>query len=108
MCQIWFDMSSRNSWRFGKPFLKKYFFSYNVDKKCVGFYNMDTKISQGNKRNLNVLYFIIIFILLIIVVVLSYYLTKNYCKRKIVHNKATLMELSEDIGIDDKYSINSA
>ena len=108
MCQIWFDMSSRNSWRFGKPFLKKYFFSYNVDKKSVGFYNMDTKISQGNKRNLNILYFIIIFILLIIVVVLSYFLTKHFCKGKIVHNKATLMELSEDIGIDDKYSINSA
>ena len=44
-----------------------------------------------------------------VVVVLSYYLTKKFCKEKIIQNKAQkLMELSEDLGTNDKYSINSA
>ena len=111
MCQIWFDMSSRNNWRFGKPFLKKYFFSYNVDKKLIGFYNMETKpkIIPVKSENSNIFAFMIILLLLMVVVVLSYYLTKKFCKEKIIQNKAQkLMELSEDLGINDKYSINSA
>ena len=108
MCLIWFDMSSRNNWRFGKPFLKKYFFSYNVDKKVVGFYNMDTKVVTVDKSNYNILYFMIILLLLMVVVILSYYLTKKFCREKIIHNKAQLMELSEDIGMDEKFSINNA
>lgn len=111
MCQIWFDMSSRNNWRFGKPFLKKYFFSYNVDKKLIGFYNMETKpkIIPVKSENNNIFAFMIILLLLMVVVVLSYYLTKKFCKEKIIQNKAQkLMELSEDLGTNDKYSINSA
>ena len=101
-------MSSRNNWRFGKPFLKKYFFSYNVDKKLIGFYNMEHKIIPVKNENSNIFYFMIILLLLMIVVVLSYYLTKKFCKEKLIQKKAQLMELSEDIGVNDKYSINSA
>ena len=108
ICQIWFDMSSRNNWRFGKPFLKKYFFSYNVDKKLIGFYNMEHKIIPAKNEDSNIFYFMIILLLLMIVVVLSYYLTKKFCKEKLIQKKAQLMELSEDIGVNDKYSINSA
>ena len=108
MCKIWFDMSSRNNWRFGKPFLKKYFFSFNVDKKLIGFYNMEPKIIPVKNDNWNIFYFMIILLLLMTVVVLSYYITKKFCKEKIIHNKAQLMELSENIDVNDKFSINSA
>ena len=109
MCLIWFDMSTRNNWLFGKPFFKKYFFSYNVDKKMIGFYNMDIKekeSEQVKKTNLTALYVILIFLLLLIVIALNYYITKKFCKEKKQTQKAQLLELAEDIGVSSEHSIN--
>ena len=107
MCLIWFDMSTRNNWNFGKPFLKKYFFSYNVDKKMIGFYNMDIKeTEQEKKTNLTALYIILIFLLLLIVIAINYYITKKFCKEKKQTQKAQLLELAEDIGVSTEKSIN--
>ena len=107
MCLIWFDMSTRNNWNFGKPFLKKYFFSYNLDKKMIGFYNMDIKETPHEKKtNLTVLYVILIFLLLLIVIAVNYYSTKKFCKEKKQTQKAQLLELAEDIGVSTENSIN--
>ena len=61
---IWISLNDRKNWRFGKPFLKKYFFSYNVDKKLMSFYptneegdksenDKDSTINDEKKYNLS-------------------------------------------------------
>ena len=39
--KIFFDEGSTDLWKFGKPFLIKYFFSYDFDKKTISYYNIN-------------------------------------------------------------------
>ena len=105
MCKIWIDMGYRKNWRMGKPFLKKYFFSYNTDKKVIGFYvleNKDNKKEEEEKLNkLEVVYIIVIIILLLITIGLSYALTRIFCGNKKHKIKAELLQDTEDMPITD-------
>ena len=110
-CLLWFDMSYRHNWVMGKPFLKKYFFSYNVDKKNIAFYGIINKEGEeeesGNDKSENVqkmeiVYITVIVILLIIIGVLSFLVAKNYYhNKKNNKKKAYFMEDSTDMPIDD-------
>ena len=107
MCKIWIDMNYRNTWRMGKPFLRKYFFSYNVDKKIIGFYNMENKekkedSEKSNQNKYEIVYIILIAILLIATIGLSYILTRIFCKKKSHKKKANLLEDSAGIAINDE------
>jgi hypothetical protein len=104
ICLIWFDISSRNNWRFGKPFLKKYFFSFNVDKKIIGFYDMNNNEKKDEKaNNYIVLYIFVIILLLGVVVTLSFIITRKIFKIQKKNKKGLTLELSENLSIiDDK------
>ena len=106
MCKIWIDMSYRNNWRMGKPFLKKYFFSYNVDRKVIGFYDLANKGNNKEKvvdtKKVEIVYIIVIIILLLATIGLSYVLTRIFCKNKKRKIKANLLEDSGGIQITDE------
>jgi hypothetical protein len=105
ICLIWFDMKNKNKWRLGKSFLKKYLFTFDLDRKIIGFYNPN--IDDGNSKKSNdkdeendndkVKYIIIIIIALsIIAFVLCFLLAKYmYNNRKIIfNNDKKIMELT--------------
>ena len=101
MCKIWIDMTYRKNWRVGKPFLKKYFFSYNVDKKIIGFYNLGNKDKKDEVKanKIEIVYIFIIILLLLLTIGLSYVLTRIFCKTKKHKKKANLLK-------DDSLGIN--
>ena len=69
-------------WKFGTPFLKKYEFTFDQDKKTINYY-----VKVGKKSNFNVLWIFII-ILLIIIITLVYVLYKKvFLKKKGKKNK---------------------
>ena len=85
---IWIDMSYRKYWKLGKPFLKKYFFTFNLEKKIIGFYDPSIKAQENDKSNkLNYVYIPIIIILIIIMGVIGYFLAKAIYKNKINRRK---------------------
>ena len=87
-CLLIFDLNSNNKgWTMGKPFVKKYQFFFNPDKKSIIFYSLNNEGENSNSNN-NILIFIIlgsiIFILLIIIGVLvwKYLLREKYLRKK--------------------------
>ena len=51
---IIFDNVSHYPWKFGKLFLKKYFFNFETDSRLIGFYNnLTPKESNENDKNNN-------------------------------------------------------
>ena len=79
---IWFDLNNRDKWKLGKPFLKKYLFTFDLDKKMIGFYNPniidknDEKINN-NKDKKYIMIIIIIIILSLISFFVCYLLAKS-------------------------------
>ena len=96
MCLVWIDMNDRQNWRLGKPFLKKYFFSFNVDRKIMGFYkpyikNVHNKLSN---MSINIIYIIIILFLLAIITWMCYLFAKKiYLGKRKVFNENISSEL---------------
>ena len=94
---IWIDMSYRKYWKLGKPFLRKYFFTFNLEKKIIGFY--DTSINDQENKNksnkLKYVYIAIIIALIIIVCILGYFLAKVIYKNKINKRKKADELISE-------------
>ena len=68
MCLIWINMGERESWELGKPFLKKYFFTFNIDKKIIGFYNLDKKDNDKDEKKINPIFYIVLVIVIIILI----------------------------------------
>ena len=96
-CKLLFPNEMTSTWHLGQPFLKKYKFTFDQDKKRFGFY-IKIKEQKNNIFNLtNILIFI--FIILIIILV---YIIFNYIKRK--QRKIRANELEENI---DYLPINS-
>ena len=96
---IYFPFSN-NNFELGKPFLKKYQMSYNIDMSTIHFYKNNNIIKNNNKEFLkaekkNIIY---LFNLIILFVILAfiYYKKINHKKRKLRKN-----ELNETF----KYSI---
>ena len=82
---IFFDThEDKNLWKLGKPFLKKYLFTFDLDKKNIGYYSDKKDSNLTNKEpNSEYKYIIInICILSIIAFVLCFIITKCYYKYK--------------------------
>ena len=47
-----FDENSDNSWKFGKLFMQKYFFNFDVESRTIGFYT-DLNDSSDDEKNEN-------------------------------------------------------
>ena len=89
----------RSNWILGKPFLKKYFFSFNYEDNVLTYYEIikNDIIENNNNKIKKIILIVVIVALIIIVSLIGFFLAKfiyNYKKRK-----AT--ELSEEI-VEDK------
>ena len=74
-CKLFFNVNNNNEWNLGLPFLKKYLFTFDEDKKIFGFYK---KIKLSNKISiLTILIFFLLIIILILVLILLRYIKKN-------------------------------
>ena len=99
---IIYDNMIRNNWIFGKPFLKKYFFTFNYEEKLMTYYeiiNSDIKEenNDNNAKNKKIILIVVIVVLVIVFGLLGFFLAKYIYKYK--KRKAT--ELTEDIDNDN-------
>ena len=53
ICLIYFTTTSDNVFKFGKPFLKKYLFTFNYDSKNVYFYLPGESGKENDKQNIH-------------------------------------------------------
>ena len=97
--KVFFDEEQNDIWRLGKPFLIKYFFSYNFDGKTLSYYNLEE--NEDNKgTNIKTVLIVVIIILALIFLGLGFFLGKyivNYRKNK----KKKAEELLEDENIGE-------
>ena len=95
---VFFNRYDQEIWKFGKPFLKKYFFSYDLDGRTITFYEKAGKNNKNNKNN-TVLIIVIVFLILIFAIV-GFFLAKyiySYKKRK----SATELKNNDDYNYDN-------
>ena len=86
---IVFESFGNGIWRFGKPFLEKFVFTYNGDSKQIGFYEneKDTKTIKVDDRkkyrfemsSLKIFFIIILFIIFIALVIFISYCFGKKC-----------------------------
>ena len=89
--QIFSKNEEINNWRLGQIFLKKYFFTFDNEKKMIGFYiknlknekygkteDKETK-KESSKINYNILILIIVVVLLIIEIGFAIYCINRKC-----------------------------
>ena len=91
-----FNENENNFWVFGRPFLKKYFIVFDVERKLLGFYLNNNIFDNNNK-----FYYysnILIFILTLFIIFLLFFIKKNIKNNK----KIRANELKENID----YTIN--
>jgi len=101
---IIYDNMIRSNWILGKPFLKKYFFSFNYDDKILTFYETEKKENTSNNDDENIKNFILILVIIILVAIfalLGFLLAKFIYKYK---KRIATELLDED---DENENINS-
>ena len=86
------NLNSLITWILGKPFLKKYFFSYNYHKKVLAYYGSNKNSGEEISDNQWILIIITIF-LIVIFCSLGFLLAKFIYKNK---KKKDATELDED------------
>jgi hypothetical protein len=79
-----------SQWRFGLPFFLKYRLVLNQDKKQIGFYDDNIKVSKDINDNNNsiiksVWFWIIIFILLVVIIIITIVISKKIFGKKRKH-----------------------
>lgn len=103
---IIFSKSARDKWSLGKPFLKKYIFMFDYDKKLIQFLTLKNKESNANKNLSNsnmiiTIQYIIISILMIILIILGVlilFMPKSYLGKFIRDKfKKKASELEDEI-----------
>ena len=97
---IIYDNMIRTNWIFGKPFLKKYFFSFNYEEKILTHYETINNKAEKENNNENIKKIILIVVIVVLVIIFTlvgFYLAKYIYKYK--KKKAT--ELTEDIDDDN-------
>ena len=99
---IFFKDYSFKKWILGKPFLKKEIFTFDLDKKIIGYYkNKNYYVINNNKLNLNLILLLFLsFVLIIILVIILF-------KKKINFRKKYANELNDQYEYNTDYkSIN--
>lgn len=94
--------SQNNIWKLGEPFFAKYQFTFDLDKKTVGFYNKNFKNENTSEQpkssgSMTALYIIILVIIVAVLVVVAYYFGKKFNESR----KRRANELNDD---DFEYS----
>jgi len=94
--------SQNNIWKLGEPFFAKYQFTFDLDKKTVGFYNKNFKNENTSEQTkgsggMTALYIIILVIIVAVLVVVAYYFGKKFNESR----KRRANELNDD---DFEYS----
>ena len=75
-----FEYQSQYHWKMGKPFLKKYQFIYDIDRREIGFLvNHQIK----NKFNLDILFIFILLGLIFILIFIIFKYFKNKRKKRL-------------------------
>ena len=94
--------SQNNIWELGESFFAKYQFTFDVDRKTVGFYNKNFKSENTSEQSkgsggMIALYIIILVIIVAILVAVAYYFGKKFNESR----KRRANELNDD---DFEYS----
>ena len=104
---IIYDNMVRTNWILGKPFLKKYFFSYNYDNKIITFYETEKNSIYNNENKKNdtndktFIYILIILLLIILFSFLGFYFAKFiYSLNK--RNATELFDVNDEYRDEDK------
>ena len=99
----WFLIVSDNlfyttDWTFGNIFMRKYQFTFNVDKKEIGFYNpnysKENNDSSVNGSSNTILYILLIIALVIILIGIGIFIKMKFFSRKSKKKRAN--ELDDD------------
>ena len=106
---MFFDSALGNSWIMGRPFLQKYQFFINPDKKNINFYSNSDMMNKNeekaeetnNNKKSNTILYIIIIVWLIIIIVLGFFLWKYYSEAKNIKKKRA-NELDDDYDYQQK------
>ena len=98
------------TWGLGFPFLKKYQFIFDEDKKLIGYYNSpenydNSKIIENENNEKYRLYILIIVLLLIVLLllVITFFLVKKLMNK---NRRKRANELDDEYEYNNKYSIN--
>ena len=68
---VFFDRQGGDFWRFGKPFLYKYFFSYDYDGRAIYYYKIENDKSSGNEEKNGSINFGVIIIIIVLIVIFA-------------------------------------
>ena len=82
--KVFFNRNEINYWRLGKPFLRKYFFSFNLDGRTISFYDFENNEGKkNNNKKSNAILIIVIIVLILICGILGFFLAKYlYIKKQ--------------------------
>ena len=97
---IIFDQLNFNTWKIGKPFLKKYQMTFDIDSKEIIFYNeriKPSKSEQNNTNNNSVNYKIILIVVGAFIIICGLLLLAYYLGKKLnIQRKKRANELEDD------------
>ena len=93
---IIFDLQSNYPLKFGKLFMQKYFFNFDVDTSTIGFYTdlYNSNSDNNNKSWINSQYMILIFSILLVIIGIGCFLLGKFIYKKNPKRKAN--ELNDD------------
>ena len=112
---MFFPDTSEDSWIMGRPFLQKYQFFINPEKKIINFYSNEVEKNTGNEEGQenntnsntksntksNIALYVVIIVSVIIILILGFFLCKYYLKAKNL-NKKRANELDDDYDYQQK------
>ncbi len=106
--KVLFNESNTEYWQLGKPFLSKYFFSYNFEGKTISFYDIKENHNEddiNNVDNSKTILIIVIIGLALIFGILGFFLGRFiYLYRKKRIKNAS--ELLDNENLDGNININ--
>jgi hypothetical protein len=79
--KVFFNKEKVEVWRLGKPFLSKYFFSYDLDGRTISFYDNESRSSGSSSDDKNnsgnrTLLIIVIIVLVLICFAIGFFIAK--------------------------------
>ena len=100
---IIYSSFSGGYWKLGKPFLKKYQITLNLDAKSISFYNHNIKEEiKDNKNNNEKTEYIILIVICIILIIILFIISLLFIKKLKGERKKRANELK-----DDEYEYNA-
>ena len=87
-CLLYFDSRLKTEWKLGKPFLKKYQFSFNYEDKYLSYYYKESEPSETTNKGISTTsLLIIIFAIAIIASIVTFLLFRFYLYEKLFRKK---------------------